>query len=392
MSKKAVIEGSMAVAEAVKACRPKVISAYPISPQTHIVEDLAKMIADKELDSTMVRVDSEFSAASVICGASATGVRAYTASSSQGLLLMTEVLFNTAGMRLPIVITGVNRTISAPITIQPDHQDTMTLRDAGLIQLYVENSQEAYATHIQAFKIAEDREILLPVMVCMDGWILTHSFEPVEIYDQELVDKFLPEYDPLYCLDPEKPITYGSYADNEVMEFRYMMQEAMERAKDKIQDVALEYKELFGEYYGGLIEEYRTEGADVIVVAMGSVLGTIKDAVDEMRENGQKVGAIKVRSYRPFPAEELYNAVKDASIIAVLDKSLSIGQGGPLATDTKAAFYNKKAPKVASFMAGLGGREVTKETIKNIVYKCKKALELNIVADMEFVDLRREII
>jgi pyruvate ferredoxin oxidoreductase alpha subunit len=392
MSKKAVMRGSMAVAEAVKACRPKVVSVYPITPQTLIVEHLTEMAANNELDSAMVRVDSEFSAASVICGASATGVRAYTASSSQGLLLMTEVLYNIAGMRLPVVITGVNRTVSAPITIQPDHQDTMALRDTGVIQLHVENGQEAYATHIQAFKIAEDREILLPVMVCVDGWTITHTFEPVEIYDQELVDKFLPEYDPLYCLDPEKPITYGSYADDEVMEFRYMMHEAMERAKTKIQDVANEYKELFGEYYGGLIEEYRTEGADIIVVAMGSVMGTIKDAIDEMREKGQKVGAIKIRSYRPFPAEALYNTVKDVSIIAVLDKSISIGQGGPLATDIKAAFYNKKAPKVASFMAGLGGREVKKETIKDIVRKCEEALDADRVADIEFIDLRKDIL
>jgi pyruvate ferredoxin oxidoreductase alpha subunit len=390
VSKISVMEGSIAVAQAVKACRPKVVSAYPISPQTHIVEELAKMVADDELKAKYIRADSEFSAASVVYGSSATGVRSYTASSSQGLLLMTEVLYAMAGTRLPVVLTGVNRTVSAPITIQPDHQDTMSLRDTGVIQLYVENSQEAYATHIQAFKIAEDHDVLLPVMVCMDGWILTHSYEPIKIEDQERIDSYLPDYDPVYRLDTKNPLTYGSYADDEVPEFRLMMHFAMERAKKKIKAAAEEYKEVFGDYFGDLIEEYCCHDAEIILAAMGSVVGTIKEAVDLLREDGIKVGLLKVRAYRPFPGEEIIAAVKQAKVVVVLDKSISVGQGGQLATDIKAGFASKAAPMVLSCIAGMGGREVRIETIKNIVGIAQKALEKGNVPDIEFIDLKEQ--
>ncbi|MBW2025497.1 MAG: pyruvate ferredoxin oxidoreductase, partial [Deltaproteobacteria bacterium] len=253
-----VLEGSEAVALAVKACRPQVISAYPISPQTHIVEALARIIANGELDSEYVRVESEFSAASVVSGASAAGSRSYTASSSQGLLLMTEVLYASAGMRLPFVITGVNRAVSAPITIQVDHQDTISLRDAGLIQLYVESSQEAYDTHIAAFKIAEDPRIMLPVLVCMDGWILTHSYERVSFIRQKDIDDFLPPFRPANFLDVNNPKTWGSYAEEDVlMEFKYAIQVAMQHAKRRVKEVFAELAALTGRDHGGLIEPYR---------------------------------------------------------------------------------------------------------------------------------------
>lgn len=388
MTKTMIMEGSMAVAQSIKACRPGVISVFPISPQTHIVEELAQLKANDELSAKLVRADSEFSAASVIYGASATGVRAYTASSSQGILLMSEVLYALAGTRLPVVITGVNRTVSAPITIQPDHQDSMAIRDTGIIQIHVENCQEAYAAHIQAFKIAEDHEVLLPVMVCMDGWILTHSYEPVRLEDQDKIDGYLPSYVPKYCLDTKRPLTYGSFADEEVQEFRLMMHFAMDVAKQKIEDAANEYKSIFGDYFGGLIEAYSCEDADVIIMAMGSVIGTIKDAVDKIRAKGTKVGVLKVRTYRPFPDEAIKNAVKNAKIVAVLDKSLSIGRGGPLAIDVKSAFYNGKMPPVLSCIAGMGGRDVTINTIEKIVEKSLACLENDSIPDIEYIDFK----
>lgn len=384
----------MAVAEAIKACRPQVISAYPISPQTHIVENLAKMVADGILDSQFVRVESEFSASSVVLGASATGVRAYTASSSQGLLLMTEVLYNMAGMRLPAVITAANRTVSAPISIQPDHQDTMALRDTGLIQIHVESAQEAYAAHLQAFKLAEDPEIQLPVMVCMDGWILTHSFEPVELLDQGEIDSFLPPYHPVQCLNADRPLTYGAYADEDaLMEFRYMVHDAMNRTRRKIQDVAADYGKRFGHYFGGLVEEYRTEGAEIILIAMGSMAGTIKEAIDRLQGEGRRVGLLRVRSYRPFPGDAIWSAVRECRAVAVLDRSLSPGLEGILAADVKAALYNRKGPMVLGFMAGLGGKDVTPETIREIVQKAELAIaQGGPERDCEFHGLNEKIL
>ncbi|MBW1897002.1 MAG: pyruvate ferredoxin oxidoreductase, partial [Deltaproteobacteria bacterium] len=288
MNTERVVEASEAVALAVKACRPHVISAYPISPQTHIVERLAKMVADGELESEYVIVESEFSAASVVSGSSAAGSRSYTASSSQGLLLMTEVLYATASLRLPFVLTGVNRTITAPISIMNDHQDTISLRDSGVIQFYVESSQEAYDTHIAAFKVAEDPKILLPVMVCMDGWVLTHSYERIKPLKQEEVDRFLPPFRPVNFLDSKAPKTWGCYAEeNNNMEFKYSVQDAMQHGKKRIKEIFSELAAVTGRDHGGLIEAYRTEDAEVILLGMGSVVGTTKDAVDDLRAEGK---------------------------------------------------------------------------------------------------------
>jgi len=389
MAKTAVMEGSLAVAHAVASCRPQVITAYPISPQTHIMEELAKFTANGELKAKYIRVDSEFSAASAIFGSSATGARSYTASSSQGLLLMTEVIYAMAGTRLPVVLTGVNRTISAPITIQVDHQDTMALRDTGMIQLYVENAQEAYATHIQAFKLAEDHDILLPTMVCMDGWVLTHSFEQIKLADQNLIDQYLPPFAPKYRLDPKNPLTYGAIANDEVPEFRIMIHEAMERALGKIDALALEYQKMFGDYFGGVIETYKCEDAKTVIVAMGSIIGTIKEAVDALRERGEKVGVVKVRSYRPFPGAALFDALKGADTVAVIDRSLSIGKSGPLAGDLKSYFYGKRGPRVFSFIAGMGGRDVTMGTIDSMIEKIK-ATETADLPDVDFFDVKRQ--
>jgi pyruvate ferredoxin oxidoreductase alpha subunit len=332
------------------------------------------MVADGELDAQYVRVESEFSAASVVSGASAAGSRAYTASSSQGLLLMTEVLYASAGLRLPFVITGVNRAVSAPITIQVDHQDTISLRDCGVLQFYAESAQEAYDLHLAAFKIAEAPDVLLPVMVCMDGWILTHSYEPVSLLEQEVVDRFLPQFRPVHFLDVNHPKTWGSYAEEDVlMEFRYSIQRAMEGAKTRIREVFTQLGELTGRDQGGLVEAYRTEGAEVVLMAMGSVAGTIKEVVDALREEGQKVGLVRIRCYRPFPHEEIWSAVRGAKVVAVLDANVSMGSEGAVSMDLKAKFYGRPgAPKVFPCIAGLGGREVAPEVVREII---RRALE-----------------
>jgi len=395
MSAVKIVEGSEAVALAVKACRPEVISAYPISPQTHIVEWLARMMANGEMDAKYVRVESEFSAASVISGSSAAGSRSYTASSSQGLLLMTEVLYCSAGMRLPFVITGVNRALSAPITIQVDQQDTVSLRDSGVIQLYVESSQEVYDTHIAAFRIAEDPQILLPVMVCMDGWILTHSYERVNFIEQEKIDSFLPSFRPANFLDVNDPKTWGSYAEeNVLMEFRYSVQQAMQYGKKKIPEIFAELAEITGRDHGGLIESYCTEDAEVILVAMGSVVGTVKETVDELRSEGKKVGLVKIRCYRPFPHEDIWEAIKASKVVAVMDANFSMGSEGAIGMDLKAKLCGKKdAPLVFDFIAGLGGRDINVKTVGRIVEKAEELLETGLpLPESYWIDLNPVIL
>lgn len=384
------LEGSQAVAEAVKLCKPGVISAYPITPQTHIVEELARMVADGELHSQFVNVESEHSAASVVLGAVATGVRAYTASSSQGLIYMAEVLFNIAGMRLPVVLTCANRAVSAPINIWNDQQDSVSMRDTGWIQLYAENVQEVVDLHFIAYRLGEDKSMMLPVMVCMDGYILTHGIETVDIPTQEEVDKFLPAYTPLYKLDPDNPLTLGPIVDPEYyMETRYAIQETHKEALELIPQINAEFSKVFGRQYQGLIEEYRTKDAGWVIVAMGSVCGTIKDVVDELRTKGKKVGLLKIITYRPFPQQEIYEALKSSPKVAVLDRALSLGSFAPLAAEIKATFFNKKKkPQViSSFIVGLGGRDITKDSIKEIF----RLLNTKEKAG-EFIDLKPELL
>ncbi len=385
----------MAIAQAVKACRPAVISVYPITPQTHIVEFLARMVADGDLDAQYVRVDSEFSAASVVGGASAMGVRAYTASSSQGLLLMTEVIYYLAGARLPVVLTGANRQVSAPIGLQPEHHDSQSLRDSGLIQLYVESSQEAYDTHLQAFKIAEDRRVLLPLMVCVDGYILTHVFEPITTFDQAAIDAFLPAYEPAHCLDPVRPATFGTIADEtNALEFHYLVHQATQQAKICIEQVAQDYRRTFGQFHGGLIDCYATEDAEVILVAMGSQVSTVRQAVDQLRGEGLKVGLLKIRAFRPFPDEQVRQAVQNAAVVVVLDRALSMGSQGILTGEVKAALYDAPhRPAVLGMLAGYGGREVTVETTRSIVDRARRVADRRPAEfAMDFLGLKSELL
>jgi pyruvate ferredoxin oxidoreductase alpha subunit len=386
---KKVIEGSMAVAEAVKVCRPHVISAYPITPQTHIVENLSQFVADGDLESQFVNVESEFGAASVILGASATGARAYSTTTSQGLLLMTEVLFNIAGLRFPVVITCANRAVSAPINIWNDQQDAMTIRDSGWIMLFAEDNQEAADMHLQAFKIGEHPEIMLPVMVNMDGFILTHAFEPIEFLDQKMADEFLPPFKPELYLTTKNPLTFGVLAEPDwYTETRYRLQKAIEASTDMIEEVADQFKKTFGRYQGGLVEKYRLDGAETVIVSMGSVVGTIKEVVDDLRDKGKKVGVLKIRAFRPFPKEAIYDALKDIKNVIVIEKAISLGATGILYDEIKAAMYGKpKQPKISGFIAGLGGRDIPKESIVKTIEQGESR-----VADNVFVDLKENLI
>ena len=382
------IEGSHAVAHVVAQCRPNVISAYPITPQTHIVEGLADIVGAGQLDAEFINVESEFSAASVVLGASAAGARAYTATSSQGLLLMSEVIYCIAGMRLPIVMTCANRAISAPLSIWNDHQDSMAVRDAGWIQLHAEDNQEASDLHIQAFKIAE--RTFLPVMVCMDGFILTHAYEPVDLPEQKEVDDFLPTFKPRHIVDPRWPRGIGLFADPRFyMETRYILHRALEKSEETIKEVSSEFAKAFGRESGGFIKTYKLEKADVVVVSMGSVVGTIKELIDQLEEEGKKVGLLQICSYRPFPRHEVYRALKDKMNIVVLEKCISLGRGGILASDVRWSFprAEKKDRDISSFVAGLGGRNISIDDLRYMVEKVGKE-----PVEFEFLGLRTELI
>ncbi len=395
MAKMAVMEGSHAIAEAAKACRPAVVSAYPITPQTHIVEDLSTMIADGNLTNCeYVRTESEFAAASVIQGAQAAGARTFSATSSQGAILMYEVLFAIAGMRLPCVLAMANRAVSAPINIWNDHQDAISARDNGWIQLWAEDNQEAADMVVQAYKIGEDRRVLLPVMVNLDGFQVTHLYAPVETFDQKLVDEFLPPYDPLFKLDPKDPVTMGTLAQPEFYtEARYMVHDAQLKAKAVIEEVAADFGRKFGRFKGGLIDTYQMEGAEVAIVAMGSFLGTMKDAVDGMRAEGMKVGIVKVRSYRPFPVEALRKALAGVKVACVLDRDISMGMEGAVYTDLKAALYNaKERPATLGFIIGLGGRDITIPDIRGIAERGFAQIAGEKVPEVEWVKLDTDIL
>ncbi len=355
---KKFITGNDAAAIGAKLARVKVISAYPITPQTTIVEKLSEFVANGELDAEYMKVESEHSALSACIGAAATGVRTFTATSSQGLMLMSEIMFVASGLRLPIVMTNVNRSLSAPLNIWCDQQDSIAVRDSGWIQLYCENNQEIIDSTIQAFRIAE--ETLLPVMVCFDGYILSHTTEPVDIPEQDEVDKFLPPYKYPYSLDPEHPVTIGAVGVPDFYEeFRYMLQKAMLESRGKILEVGQAFNKQFGREHG-LIECYRSDDAEVLLLTMGSLSGSVKEVVDEYRGHGERVGLVKVRTFRPFLAKELAEALSNAKAVAVLEKNFSPGSTGALFSDLSGAFANaKKSPLLLNFICGLGGRDVS---------------------------------
>ncbi|MBI2856774.1 MAG: pyruvate ferredoxin oxidoreductase [Chloroflexi bacterium] len=383
------LEGSQAAAEAVALCKPQVVSAYPITPQTHIVAELAQMVADGDLKAEYVNVESEHSAASVILGASATGVRVYTSTTSQGMLLMNEVMYNIAGMRLPCVMTCVNRAVSAPLNIWTDHQDSISVRDSGWIQMYAENNQDSVDLLIQAYRLAEDRRVMLPAMVCVDGFVLSHAYETIDIPGPEQVDAFLPSFQPVYKLDPDNPLTMGAYAEpDKYTETRYMVHETMLKVLDIIPDLRAEFQRIFGRASGGLVEGYRLDDADTAIVAMGSINGLIRDTVDRLRQRGQKVGALKIITYRPFPKRAIAEALGGVRNVVVMDRAISLGSGGPLATELRSVFEgSREAPHVVSTIVGLGGRDTTEKTVQEALAKAKdgagESLFLDLNPDLE---------
>jgi len=362
------IEGSQAVAEAVALCRPEVISAYPITPQTHIVEDLGVMVKGGELKGCeFLLVESEFGALSACIGSSAAGARSYTATSSQGMLFMMEAVYNASGMGLPIVMTVGNRAIGAPINIWNDWSDSMSARDAGWLQLFAESNQQALDVHIQAFKLAE--ALSLPVMVCMDGFILTHSYTRVDMPDQDQVDAFLPPFQPRQVLDPAAPLSMGAMVGPEAFtEVRYLAHHRQLEAIDIIPEQAAEFEQIFGRDSGGLVKAFDCEGADTVVVTMGSVIGTMKGVLAEMRGDGHSIGALTIRTYRPFPRKALCDALGHAKRIIVFEKSLAPGMGGPLAMNVRMALQDLPI-KVHSVIGGLGGRPITQKNLRRMFEK-----------------------
>jgi pyruvate ferredoxin oxidoreductase alpha subunit len=370
------------VAEAVAMSRPEVICAYPITPQTHIVEALSAKVKAGELTAEFLNVESEFAAMSVAIGASAAGARAYTATASQGLLFMCEAVHNASGLGLPIVMTVANRAIGAPINIWNDHSDSMSQRDSGWIQLFAETNQEALDLHIQAFKIAE--ELSTPVMVCMDGFLLTHASERMDIPEQRQVDAFLPPYEPRQVLDPADPISIGAMVGPEAFtEVRYLAQARMLQALDLIPAVAIEFRSWFGRDSGGLVRPYRTEDADLIVVALGSVLGTVKDAVDELRDDGLRIGVLGINTFRPFPARAVREALAGASRLVVIERAISPGSGGIVTGDVRTALATAHVPEISTVVAGLGGRAVTKKSLRRML----QSAAVGALEPMSFLDL-----
>jgi len=382
------LEGSRTIAEFVQLCRPEVITAYPITPQTHIVENLAQMVADGDLDSQMANVESEHSAASTVLGASAAGARTFTATSSQGLMLMSEVLFNIAGMRLPVVLTCANRAMSAPISIWNDHQDSMSVRDCGFLQFYAENSQETGDLVLLAYRIGEHREVSLPVMVCLDGYLLTHNSEVVDVPEEVQVQQFVPPFQPLNKLDVEEPVSMGLlFEPQHYMETRYSIQEAMDRALELLPEAEEDFEKVFGRPLTARVEAYRCDDAETILVALGSVVGTVKEFVDDRREAGEKVGVLKMVAYRPFPAEDIYQALRGATQVAVVEKAVSLGGDAPVVSEIRSLFYGRpEQPKISGFVIGLGGRDVRPSNLEEVMEKLAGPAVTN-----EYIDLKTEV-
>lgn len=381
------IEGSQAIARAVAACRPNVIAAYPISPQTHIVEALSALVKSGQLEHCeYVNVESEFSAMSACIGASAVGARAYTATASQGLLYMVEAVYNASGLGFPIVMTVANRAIGAPINIWNDHTDSMSQRDSGWLQLFAENNQEAADLHVQAFRIAE--ELSLPVMVCMDGFILTHAVEQVDLPEADKVDRFLPPYEPRQVLDPEDPISIGAMVGPEAYtEVRYLAHHKQMEALELIPKVQAEFKEIFGRNSGGLVHPYRCEDAETIVVALGSVLGTIKDVVDQRREKGEKIGVLGICSFRPFPTQEVHEVLRNTKVVVCFEKAFSVGIGGIVASHLRAAMRGNPFT-CYEVIGGLGGRNITKQSLHTMLDKVNDGT----LEDLTFLDLDMDLV
>lgn len=392
MAKKDRMSGNEAVAYAIRQINPDVMPAFPITPSTEIPQMVSTYIANGQCDTEFIPVESEHSSMSATIGAEAAGARSLTATSSAGLALMWEELLLAASNRMPCVLALVNRTLSGPININCDHSDSMGARDTGWIQIYAENNQEAYDNFIQAYPIAEDTRVHLPVMMCQDGFITSHAVENILLEEDEMVKKFVGEYEPEeFLLNPGKPVAVGPYSiSNYAMEARYNQEMAMENSKEVIIEVARKYKELTGRGFE-LFEEYKTEDADYIMLIMGSAAGTAKQAVDDLREKGMKVGVLKLRVFRPFPADEIANALKNCKAVAIMDRTESYnGHGGPLASEVLAGLYrNKVNIETVAYTYGLAGRDFTVETAYELFDELKDVVENGkVVKQHRYIGLR----
>jgi 2-oxoisovalerate ferredoxin oxidoreductase alpha subunit len=379
-------------AYAAKAARVQVVAAYPITPQTSIVERIAELVESGEFDAEYIRVESEHSAMAACIGAAASGVRTFTATAAHGLVLMHEPLHWASGSRLPIVMPVVNRALGPGWNIWADHTDSMSQRDTGWIQFYCADNQEVFDTIIQAYKLCEDERVLLPSMVCLEAFILSHTYMPVKIPDQGKIDDFLPPYKPKWCLDVDNPLSHANIVSPEwYMEFRYMMQEGMENAKQLIPEIEKEYVKQFGFEHGGLVDKYKCEDADLILLTMGTIGSEAKIAVDNLRKEGLKIGSARVRVFRPFPREEIRELAENVQMFTVIDRGISFGMEGFLAEETKASLCNREdEPLIAGFIAGLGGRDVTFKTIEKIAKRSAAWMRRGrIEEETVWVDLRK---
>ena len=392
-NQKLFLSGNEAIAYGAKLSRPNVIAAYPITPQTVVVEKLSEMVESKELNAEFMLVESEHSALSAMIGASIVGARTFTATSSQGLLYMAECLHYASGGRYPIVMMNANRSIALPWSIYGDQRDSLSLLDSGWIQVYAESAQESLDLVIQAYKIAEDLNVLTPFMINLDGFVLTHTYESVLIPSQEDVDEFLPAFHSPYIMDLDNPKNMGfssTPADN--MEFKYQQNKAMLKSKEVIQKTEIEFGKKFGRYYGGLIDSYCIEDADVVLITIGSIAGTVRTVVDKLRNTGTKVGLLKIRYMRPFPAEEITEVIRNAKSVGVLEKDISFGFEGTVFTNVSSAVAGSGlTPKLMNFIGGLGGRTITPQHIEDIISDLFKAINNEIHNHVQFVNLGVEV-
>jgi len=392
MAKMIVDTGNHVAGFACKAARAEVVAAYPITPQSPVVEQVAELVEKGEMDAEYIRVESEHSAMAALVGAALGGVRTFTATSAQGLALMHEMLHWASGARLPIVMAVVNRAMAPPWTIWSDFSDSLSQRDTGWIQFYCSSNQEIFDTIIQAYRLCEDKRVLLPAMVCFEGFILSHTSMPVKIPDQKDIDDFLPPYRPEYMVDVDEPFTQGAIVSPDwYMEFRYLIQEAMDNAKALIPQIDKEYGRRFGFKYGGHIEPYRCEDADLILLSMGTIGSEAKIAIDNLRKRGLKVGSARLRVFRPFPVEEIRKLAKNVQMISIIDRQISFGIEGPLFTEVKASLYGERdSPLAVGFIAGLGGRDVTFHDIEKIAEKSLKWLKAgNVNEKTTWISLKR---
>ena len=393
MPKKDRMSGNEAVAYAIKQINPDVMPAFPITPSTEIPQMVSNYIANGEVDTEFIPVESEHSSMSAAIGAEAAGARTLTATSSAGLALMWEELLLAASNRMPLALALVNRTLSGPININCDHTDSMGARDTGWIQIYAENNQEVYDNFIQAYPIAENKDVHLPIMICQDGFITSHAVENIELMDDDVVKNFVGEYEPEeFLLNPGKPMSVGPYSISAyAMEARKNQEIALENAADVILKVGKEYEKISGRKYG-FFEEYRTKDADYIMLIMGSAAGTAKQAVDELREQGKKVGVLKLRVFRPFPAKEIAAALSRCKAVAIMDRCESYnGNGGPLGSEVTAALYrNKVMIDAVHYIYGLAGRDFTVENVFDIFSELDDAVTSGTeVEQYQYIGLRK---